>query len=130
MNKVCEIGRIVNDLELKTTPNGKAVTNFRIAVRSYGKDTDDYFFNCVAWGSVAEFVCKYFSKGRKIGIEGILTSRMYETDKKEKRQAVEIMVQNAEFCDDRRDNNSDNANVATPSQTEPTAPVTEDDLPF
>lgn len=130
MNKVCEIGRIVNDLELKTTPNGKAVTNFRIAVRSYGKDTDDYFFHCVAWESVAEFICKYFSKGRKIGIDGILTSRMYETDKKEKRQAVEIMVQNAEFCDEKRVESGDNANVTTPSKAESTTPETEDELPF
>ena len=86
MNKVCEIGRIVTGLELKTTTNGKSVVNFRIAVRSYGKDNDDYFFNCVAWGSVAEFICKHFSKGRKIGIDGELTSRTYETEKKEKRQ--------------------------------------------
>ena len=116
MNKVCEIGRIVTELELKTTTNGKSVVDFRIAVRSYGKDNDDYFFNCVAWGSVAEFIYKHFSKGRKIGIDGKLTSRTYETEKKEKRQVVEIMIQDAEFCDDKRDKSGDDANITTPSK--------------
>lgn len=130
MNKVCEIGRIVTELELKTTTNGKSVVNFRIAVRSYDKDNDDYFFNCVAWGSVAEFICKYFSKGRKIGIDGKLTSRTYETKKKEKRQVVEIMIQDAEFCDDKRDESGDDANITTPSKAESTTSETEDELPF
>lgn len=130
MNKVCEIGRIVTELELKTTTNGKSVVNFRIAVRSYGKDNDDYFFNCVAWGSVAEFICKYFSKGRKIGIDGKLTSRTYETEKKEKRQVVEIMIQDAEFCDDKRDESGDDVNITTPSKAESTTSETEDELPF
>lgn len=130
MNKVCEIGRIVTELELKTTTNGKSVVNFRIAVRSYGKDNDDYFFNCVAWGSVAEFICKHFSKGRKIGIDGELTSRTYETEKKEKRQVVEIMIQNVEFCDGKRDESGDDANITTPSKAESTTSETEDELPF
>lgn len=130
MNKVCEIGRIVNELELQTTANGKSVVNFRIAVRSYGKDNDDYFFNCVAWGSVAEFICKHFSKGRKIGIDGELTSRAYETEKKEKRQVVEIMIQNVEFCDGKRDESNDDANITTPPKTESTTSETEEDLPF
>lgn len=130
MNKVCEIGRIVTELELKTTTNGKSVVNFRIAVRSYSKDNDDYFFNCVAWGSVAEFICKYFSKGRKIGIDGKLTSRTYETAKKEKRQVVEIMIQDAEFYDDKRDESGDDANITTPSKAESTTSETEDELPF
>lgn len=130
MNKVCEIGRIVTGLELKTTTNEKSVVNFRIAVRPYGKDNDDYFFNCVAWGSVAEFICKYFSKGRKIGIDGELTSRTYETEKKEKRQVVEIMIQNVEFCDGKRDKSGDDANITTPSKAESTTPETEDELPF
>lgn len=130
MNKVCEIGRIVTGLELKTTTNEKSVVNFRIAVSSYGKDNDDYFFNCVAWGSVAEFICKYFSKGRKIGIDGELTSRTYETEKKEKRQVVEIMIQNVEFCDGKRDESGDDANITTPSKAESTTPETEDELPF
>lgn len=130
MNKVCEIGRIVTELELKTTTNGKLVVNFRIAVRSYGKDNDDYFFNCVAWGSVAEFICKHFSKGRKIGIDGKLTSRTYETEKKEKRQVVEIMIQDIEFCDDKRDESGDDANITTPSKAESTTSETEDELPF
>ena len=130
MNKVCEIGRIVTELELKTTTNGKSVVNFRFAVRAYGKDIDDYFFNCLACGSVAEFICKHFSKGRKNGIDGKLTSRTYETEKKEKRQVVEIMIQDTEFCDDIRDESVDVANITTPSKAESTTSETEDELPF
>lgn len=83
-NKVIMMGRIVNDLELKTTPQGVSVLSFRIAVdRSYaakGEERKSDFFNIVCWRSNAEFVSKYFSKGRLILIEGELQTRQY-TDK-------------------------------------------------
>lgn len=84
MNKVIMMGRICNDLELKTTPNGTNVCSFRIAVdRNYqvkGEEKKTDFFNVVAWRSSAEFVTRYFSKGRMILIEGELQTRQY-TDK-------------------------------------------------
>mgnify|MGYP002330163203 CR=1 FL=1 len=67
---------------------------------------------------------------KKIGIDGELTSRTYETEKKEKRQVVEIMIQNVEFCDGKRDESGDDANITTPSKAESTTPETEDELPF
>ena len=74
MNKVIMMGRICNDLELKTTPNGIATCSFRIAVdRNYQKKGEEKatdFFNVVAWRGTAEFICRYFSKGRMILIEG------------------------------------------------------------
>lgn len=84
MNKVIMMGRIVNDLELKTTPQGVTVCSFRIAVdRNYqrkGEERKADFFNVVAWRANAEFVTKYFAKGRMILIEGELNTRQY-TDK-------------------------------------------------
>ena len=72
-NRVTMMGRIANDLEVKTTQSGTNVLTFRLAVdRSYkdadgNRDTD--FFNFVAWRSNADFIAKFFSKGRTILLE-------------------------------------------------------------
>lgn len=83
-NKVIMMGRITNDLELKTTPQGVNVCTFRIAVdRQYqakGEERKSDFFNVVAWRKHAEFVTRFFSKGRMIMVEGELQTRSY-TDK-------------------------------------------------
>lgn len=78
------MGRICNAPELKITPNGTNVCSFRIAVdRNYqvkGEEKKTDFFNVVAWRASAEFVTKYFSKGKMILIEGEMQTRQY-TDK-------------------------------------------------
>lgn len=83
-NRVIMMGRIVNDLELKTTPQGVSVCSFRIAVdrrfQTKGEEKKSDFFNVVAWRQQAEFVTKYFHKGRSILLEGELNTRQY-TDK-------------------------------------------------
>ncbi len=83
-NKIILMGRIANDLELKATPNGVNVCSFRIAVdRRYqakGEEKQTDFFNITAWRQQAEFVTKYFAKGRMILVEGELNTRSY-TDK-------------------------------------------------
>ena len=69
-NKVILIGRLTADPELKTTPNGVPVTSFSIAVgRRFAKETDEVkadFINIVCWRKSAEFVSKYFNKGKVI----------------------------------------------------------------
>lgn len=83
-NKVIMMGRIVNDLELKTTPTGVSVCSFRIAVdrrfQTKGEERKSDFFNVVAWRQQAEFLSRYFSKGKMILVEGEMTTRQY-TDK-------------------------------------------------
>lgn len=83
-NKVIMMGRLVTDPELRTTPQGVNVCSFRIAVdrrfQQKGEEKKSDFFNVVAWRQQAEFVNRYFSKGRMILIEGELTTRNY-TDK-------------------------------------------------
>ena len=78
------MGRITHDLELKTTPTGKSVCTFSIAVDRRFKTADGEkqtdFFNVVAWRQTAEFVTRYFAKGRMILIEGEMQTRQY-TDK-------------------------------------------------
>lgn len=83
-NKVIMMGRIVNDPELKTTPQGVSVCSFRIAVdrrfQAKGEEKKSDFFNVVAWRQQAEFVSRYFGKGRMIMVDGELNTRQY-TDK-------------------------------------------------
>ena len=83
-NKVIMMGRIVNDLELRSTTSGASVLSFRIAVdrrfQTKGEERKSDFFNVVAWRNEAEFISRYFSKGRMILIEGELQNRSY-TDK-------------------------------------------------
>ncbi len=83
-NRIILMGRIVNDLELKSTPQGVSVCSFRMAVdRRYqakGEERKSDFFNVVTWRQQAEFVTKYFSKGRMILVDGELNTRNY-TDK-------------------------------------------------
>ena len=81
-NKVIMMGRIVNDLELRSTPAGASVLSFRIAVdrrfQTKGEDRKSDFFNVVAWRNEAEFISRYFAKGRMILIEGELQNRSYQ----------------------------------------------------
>ncbi len=83
-NNVTMMGRITNDLELKVTSSGINVCSFRIAVdrrfQPKGEERKADFFNVVAWRKSAEFVCKYFGKGRMILVQGELQTRQY-TDK-------------------------------------------------
>ena len=80
-NKVILIGNLTTDPELKMTQTGIPVTSFRIAVgRRYAKETDEVkadFIDIVCWRKSAEFVSKYFNKGKKILVEGQLQSRSY-----------------------------------------------------
>lgn len=102
INNYSATGRLTADTELKTTKTGKSVTTFILAIeRTYaGSDGERQadFVRCVAWGNTAEFVCKYFTKGSMIGIEGAVHSRDYTDKNGNKRYAVEILVKEVSFC--------------------------------
>lgn len=101
MNRVIMMGRIVNELELKTTPSGATVCSFRIAVdRNYqkkGEERKSDFFNVVAWRATAEFINRFFGKGRMIMIEGEMQTRQYTDKNGNPATWYEIMVDNAYF---------------------------------
>ena len=107
INRVVLMGRLVADPELKTTNTGISVTSFTIAVdRSYvkaGAERQADFFDIVAWRSSAEFVCRNFSKGSLIAVDGQLQSRKYETKDGQKRTAIEVVADNVSFTGERRD---------------------------
>ena len=82
LNRVVLMGRITQDLELKTLSSGVSTLSFTIAVeRSYapqGSERQTDFINCVAWRQKAEFISKYFGKGAMIAIEGSIQTRKYQ----------------------------------------------------
>ena len=116
-NLVVLTGRLTADPELKTTPNGVPVTTFSIAVnRNYraGEEQQTDFINIVAWRQRAEFITKYFKKGSMIGIEGSIQTRRYQDKNGNNRTAFEVVVNNAQFVESKRDG-------AAPAGNEPAA---------
>ena len=101
LNSVILMGRLVADPELRQTPNGVSVCAFRIAVnRNFtGKDGKQQadFIDIVAWRQSAEFVSKYFAKGKMIIVEGSIQTRSYEDKNGNKRTAVEVVADNVQF---------------------------------
>lgn len=93
------IGRLTADPELRQTPQGTPVARFTVAVdrrfkREGGQQAD--FLTCVAWRQQAEFVCRYFNKGKLIGVEGSLQSNSWEKDG-QRHYSTEVSVDNVEF---------------------------------
>lgn len=105
-NLVVLTGRLTADPELKTTANGIPVTTFSIAVnRNYraGEQQQTDFINIVAWRQRAEFITKYFKKGSLIGIEGSIQTRRYQDKDGNNRTIFEVVVNNAQFVESKRD---------------------------
>ena len=110
LNHIVLMGRLTRDPELRRTGSGIAVASFSLAVdRDFGssanngeKETD--FIDIVAWRNTAEFVSKYFSKGRLIGIDGSIQTRNYEDKNGNKRTATEIVTDNVFFTGARSSN--------------------------
>ena len=108
LNKIFLMGRLVADPEPKQTASGTSVTTFRIAVdRDFrNKETGEKeadFITVVTWRATADFVAKYFSKGRMIVVEGRLQTRNYNDRDGNKRTATEVVADNVYFGDSRRD---------------------------
>ena len=116
LNKVIIMGRLVKDPELRRTQSGTAVTSFRIAVDRDFKSQDGTkqadFFDVVAWRSTAEFVSKYFAKGRMAVVEGRLQVRDWTDKDGNKRRSTEVVADNVYFGDSKR---SESGTPAEPS---------------
>ena len=111
LNKIIIMGRLTRDPELRRTQSGTAVTSFSLAVdrdfksQSGEKETD--FIDIVAWRSTAEFVSKYFTKGRMAVVEGRLQIRDWTDREGGKRRSAEVVADNVYFGDSKRDAASD-----------------------
>ncbi len=95
------VGNLVDDPELRFTPSGAAVANFRIAStpRTFDKNTNEWkdgeglFLSCSVWRQAAENVAESLQKGMRVVVQGRLKQRSYETREGEKRTVVELEVE-------------------------------------
>lgn len=101
LNRVILMGRITQELELKQTPSGVQTLSFNVAVeRNYtgadGQRQTD-FITCVAWRQQAEFISRYFGKGRMIALEGSLRTRTYDDKNGSKHYVTEVYADSVSF---------------------------------
>ena len=107
LNKIIVMGRLTKDVEMRHTQSGNAVASFTIAcdrdskAKNGEKETD--WLDVVAWRNTAEFVSKYFTKGRMAVVEGRLQTRTYEDNNGNKRKVTEIVADNVYFGDSKKE---------------------------
>lgn len=97
------MGRLTKDAELKTTNNGINYTRFTVAVdrpKKQGEEKKADFINCIAWRGTAEFICRNFSKGKLIAINGNIEAGSYTNQDGEKVYTTEILARDVSFCGD------------------------------
>ena len=130
LNKIFIMGRLTRDPELRRTQSGTPVTSFSLAVdrdfksQSGEKETD--FIDVVAWRSTAEFVAKYFTKGRMAVVEGRLQMRDWTDKDGNKRRSAEVVADNVYFGESKRSAEGNTAYGGNPyggsSYSAPAAP--------
>lgn len=134
LNRVILMGRITHDLEIKQTPSGVSVLSFSLAVERQfkgatgEKETD--FINCVAWRQQAEFIGKYFSKGRMIAIEGNLRTRTYDDKNGTKHYVTEVYVDNVSFTGEKSENYNEGSQTSFNSYESDYDVISDDGCPF
>lgn len=110
MNICILMGRLTKEPELRSTQNGVSVVQFTIAVdRDFvrqGEERQSDFINCVAFRQTADFVAKYFGKGRMIAVQGSVQVRSYDKNG-EKRYVTEVIVDRAHFTGEKRRDGGD-----------------------
>lgn len=117
MNCIIIKGRLTSDPELKHTQSDTPVCSVNVAVdRPYSKDKETDFFTVVFWRQAAEFVCKYFSKGQEILVQGEMQSRKYEDKEGNNRVAWEVKADRVEFCGS-KNQNSDGSDAPASKKT-------------
>jgi len=105
LNKIMLIGNVGNDPEMRYTPNGKAVTSFRMATnyRYIGSDgerrEETEWFRVSVWGKQAESCNQFLSKGRRVYVEGRLHSRNWEGQDGQMRTSLEVSANRVIFLD-------------------------------
>ena len=140
LNKILIMGRLTRDPELRRTGSGTAVTSFSLACdrdfKSQSGDKETDFIEVVAWKNTAEFVSKYFSKGRMAVVEGRLQIRDWTDKDGGKRRSAEVVADNVYFADSKRsesnDNQKENFNALSGRLSDDFVPASEEDgeLPF
>jgi single-strand DNA-binding protein len=113
INRVVLVGRLTREPELRALPSGTSVCALRIAVNSMRKDANGEptekpnYFDISVFGAAAESVSNYLHRGRRVGIDGRLDWREWETADQQKRQSVSIIADTVQFLDGPRDEAGD-----------------------
>lgn len=107
MNKICIIGRLTKDVEIKKTTSGVSTLSNIVAVKRDFKNVNgEYeadFINIVAWRNTAEFLCKYAKKGSLVGLEGRIQTRNYENTEGQKVYVTEMLVEQVELLEKKQE---------------------------
>lgn len=109
LNHITIMGRICNEIELRRTGNGTAVASFTLAVdRDFGKgkEKETDFIECVAWKNTAEFVEKYFGKGKMAVVSGRLQIRGWTDKDGNKRKTAEVVADSVYFGDSKKESDT------------------------
>lgn len=141
LNEVVLMGRLTRDPEVKKTPSDVSVCSFSIAcerdiVSKQTNERETDYFDIVAWRSTADFVGKYFAKGRMIIVKGRLQKRYYDDKEGNKRNVVEVVADTVYFGESKKSAES-STDTTSESAPKPAATVpdfdsndVDDDLPF
>ena len=134
MNTVNLMGRLTRDPETRYSQSAEpiAVTRISVAVnRRFKKDGEPEadFINCVSFGKTAEFISKYFIKGKMIGIVGSIVTNSWTDDKGQKRYSTEVKVDEVHFCGDKEDRTTNTQQDSDNFYSAETG-TNDDDLPF
>ena len=100
MQKLFIVGNLTRDPELRTTPSGKSVCNFTVAVnrrRNVDGQPDADFFRVTVWENLAENCAKYLAKGRKVALTGEVSVRTYQTQDGQTRAELDVSTNDVEF---------------------------------
>ncbi len=144
LNRAILIGRLTRDPELRYTQNGTSVCSFSIAnnrtyVTGGEKKEQVSYFNCVAWAKTGEVIAEFCKKGSRIGVEGRLQQRTWEDQEHNKRQIVEVVVDNFQFLSPRSESSpeaqheppaSQSSHGHQPQSADVDNPFSDDDIPF
>jgi single-strand DNA-binding protein len=115
INRVVLVGRLTQDPELRELPSGQSVSNLRIACNSVRRDADGeyeqrpHYFDVATFAGLAETVCRYLHKGRRVAVDGRLDWREWETAEQQRRQAVSVVAESVQFLDSASSEHGDGA---------------------
>lgn len=115
-SKIVIMGNLTADPEQRTTPNGRELTSFTIAVNTRtgaGREENTTFYRCTMWGNRGEAIAKYVSKGQQLLVSGALSTRSYQTKDGTERQSLEVNVDDFSFVGSRRSQEGDAQSKAT-----------------
>lgn len=137
INRTVLTGRLTDDVDLRYTPSGSAVGNFRLAVNrrftNQNGEREADFINCVVWKKTAENLANFTHKGTLIGVDGRIQTRTYEDKDGKKVYITEVVVEQFALLEPRQDNQvqqTQQNNMSPFDNPSDQVDITDDDLPF